>query len=73
MFYKKGVKKLANLQKKNSFFNSEYCKIFKSIYFEEHLQMATSENVFMKMRKNKNCSYGIFNLILKNQVKMFFI
>ena len=31
--------------------NSEYCKIFKSIYYEEHLQMAASENVFMKQKK----------------------
>ena len=31
--------------------NSEYCKIFKSIYYEEHLQTAASENVFMKRKK----------------------
>ena len=31
--------------------NSEYCKIFKSIYYEEHLQTAASENVFMKQKK----------------------
>ena len=31
--------------------NSGYCQIFKSTYFEEHLQMAASENVFMKLRK----------------------
>ena len=31
--------------------NSEYCKIFKSIYYEEHLQMAPSENVPMKQKK----------------------
>ena len=37
------------------FFNSEYCKIFKCIYFEEHLRTAASENVFMKLRKIKNC------------------
>ena len=40
-----------------SHFNSEYCKIskeiFKSIYFEEHLRTAASENVFMKQRKMK--------------------
>ena len=34
-----------------SLFNSEYCEIFKSTYFEEHLRIATSENVFMKLRK----------------------
>ena len=26
-----------------------------SSYFEEHLQTAASENVFIKLRKNKNC------------------
>ena len=36
-----------------STFNSEYCEIFKSTYFEEHLQMAASENVFMKLRNIK--------------------
>ena len=34
-------------------FNSEYCEIFKSTYFEEHLHTAVSENVFMKLRKVK--------------------
>ena len=33
--------------------NSEYCKIFKSNYYEEHMQRAASENVFMKLRKTK--------------------
>ena len=28
-----------------------YCDIFKSNYFEEHLQTAASKNVFMKLRK----------------------
>ena len=41
-----------------SFFNLEYCKIFKSSYFKEHLQTAASENDFIKLRKNKNCSSG---------------
>ena len=36
-----------------SLFNSEYCQIFESIYFEEHLRTAASENVFMKLRKIK--------------------
>ena len=36
-----------------SLFNSEYYKIFKSTYLEEHLRKATSENVFMKLRKTK--------------------
>ena len=34
-------------------FNSEYCEIFKSTYFEEHLRTTVSEKVFMKMRKLK--------------------
>ena len=37
-------------------FNSEYCEIFKSTYFEEHLRTAVSEKVFMKLRKIKNYS-----------------
>ena len=33
-----------------SLFNSEYCEFFyKSTYFEEHLQTAASENVFIKI------------------------
>ena len=36
-----------------SLFNSEYCEIFKSTYFEEHLRTAATENVFMKLRKIK--------------------
>ena len=32
-------------------FNSEYCEIFKSTYFEERLRVAACENVFMKLRK----------------------
>ena len=43
MFYKKAV-----------LFNSEYCEIFKSTYFEEHLRTAASENVFMKLKNIKN-------------------
>ena len=53
VFYKKTVvKKLAIFTEQNlcleSLFNSEYCEIFKSSYFEEHLRTAPSENVFMK-------------------------
>ena len=36
--------------------NSEYCEIFKSTYFEEHLRTAASKNVLMKLRKIKNYS-----------------
>ena len=35
-----------------SLFNFEYCEIFKSTYFEEHLRTAASENVFIKTEKN---------------------
>ena len=34
-----------------SCFNSEYCEIFKSTHFKEHLRTAASENVFKKLRK----------------------
>ena len=60
-----------------SLFNSEYCEIFQSTYFEEHLHSAASDNVFMKLRNFKFIS---FNFTLKNrffqhqyqkQVKMF--
>ena len=30
-----------------SLFNSEYCEIVQGTYFQEHLQTATSENVFV--------------------------
>ena len=35
-----------------SLFNSEYCGIFQSTNFEEHLQTAASENVFIKIIHN---------------------
>ena len=37
-----------------SLFNSQYCEIFQSTYFEEHLQTAASENVFMKIIHKDN-------------------
>ena len=50
-----------------SLFNSEYCEIFQSIYFEEHLQKAASENVFIKIiHKEKN---GFFNINIRNKWK----
>ena len=57
LFYKNSVvKKLAIFAEKKplleSLFNSEYCEIFKSTYFEELLRTAASENVFMKLKKN---------------------
>ena len=36
-----------------SLFNFEYWEIFKSNYCEENLRTASSENVFMKLRKIK--------------------
>ena len=35
---------------------SEYCKIFNSAYFEEHLQTAASENVFIKIIHKEICT-----------------
>ena len=32
-----------------SLFHSEYCEIFQTIYFEEHLQTAASEKVLIKI------------------------
>ena len=37
-------------------FNSEYCKIFNSTYFDERLRKSASENLFNKLRKIKNYS-----------------
>ena len=37
-----------------SFFNSEYCEIFQSTYFEEHLQTDAFENVFNKIIHKEN-------------------
>ena len=55
---------------KESFFNSQYCKIFKSTYFEEHLRTAASGNVLMKLGKIK-IVHKEFNFILKKQRKIF--
>ena len=41
-------------------FNSKYCEIFYSTYFEEHLQMAASENVH-ETEKNKELLIRDFN------------
>ena len=45
--------------------------IFNSTYFEQHLRTTIYENVFMRLRKNKNISLGSFNFIFKKQVEMF--
>ena len=34
--------------------NSEYCKIFKSIYYEEHLQTVASGKCVQETKKNQN-------------------
>ena len=54
VFYKKAiVNNFSNIHRKTpvleSLFNSEYCEIFNSSYFEEHLRTVASENVFMKL------------------------
>ena len=45
-----------------SLFNSEYCEIFKSTYFEEHLRTAASGDVFMKLMKINIYSSGVLIL-----------
>ena len=51
---KKLFSKFRNIHRKTPMlgflFNSKYCKIFKSSYFEKHLRTAVSENVFMKQK-----------------------
>ena len=49
-----------------SLFNSEYCEIFKSTYFEDHLRTAASENVFMKLRELK-ITHKKFQLYIKQK------
>ena len=51
----------------NLFLIQKYCEMFKSTYFEEHLQTVASENVFMKLRKIENYSSGVLTLHLKNK------
>ena len=43
-----------------SLFNSEYCEIFKSTYFDEQMQNAASENVFMKKKRLFIRNYYIY-------------
>ena len=58
VFYKKTIVKNLAIKRPllESLFNSEDCKIFNGTYFEEHMQTAVSKNVFMKLKKFKNCS-----------------
>ena len=56
-----------------SLFSSEYCKVFQSTYFEEHLQAAASENVFIKTIKRINFKLEktqFFQYQYRKQVKM---
>ena len=46
-----------------SLFNSEYFEILKTTYFEEHLQTAASEIVFMKIK--------FFNIKTETRKKMY--
>ena len=48
-----------------SLFNFEYCETVKSFYFEEHLQTAASENVFIKIIHKEKI--GFFNMIIGNK------
>ena len=52
-----------------SLFNSEYCEIFKSIYFEKHLWTAASQNVFMKLR---NIKIYLQEVLILHQKTSFF-
>ena len=55
-FFKKELPVTASYRKAlmlESLFSSECGKIFKTTYFEQHLHVAASENVFMKLIKIK--------------------
>ena len=57
-----------------SLFNSEYCKIFISTYFQEHFQMAALENVFIKIIYKKiyfHVKKMVFQHQYQKHVKMF--
>ena len=59
-------------------FNSVYCKIFKSTYFEEYLHMDASENVLWKgIKISKEFWFYIKNRFFQHQyqkqVKMFVV
>ena len=58
--------------------SSEYCEIFKSTYFEEHLRTAASKNVFIKkivklFIRSFKCTLKnrLFRYQYQKQVKMF--
>ena len=59
------------ITEKTSLFDSEYCEISKSTYFEE-LRTTAPENVFMKLRiLTLYEKYRIFQHQYQKQVKMF--
>ena len=51
-------------------FNSEYCEIFKSIYFEEHLRTAASKILFIRSF-NSTLKNRLFEYQYQKQVKTF--
>ena len=60
VLYKKAVLKISQYILRETIvleylFNSEYCEVFESTYFEEHLRTTASEYVVMKLRKITNC------------------
>ena len=74
-FMKKGVlKNVCNIHRKvaelqpyqeetpTRMFSSEYCKIFKNTYFEEHLLMAASD--FLKQQQNSSEQLLLYSLLL---------
>ena len=61
VFYKRAVlKNFAIFKGKHTCWSlllmQNIANFFQSTYFEEHLQAAASENVFMELRKTRNCS-----------------
>ena len=60
-----------------SLFNSEYCEIFQSTHFEEHLQTAASENVFIKIIHKENKfmlkNPDFFNINIRSKWRCLFL
>ena len=54
-------------------FSSEFSKIFKSIYFVEHLRTIASD-IVKQLKANKlYCNYFQFNVFLKTIFLIFFL
>ena len=47
------VKNFSGFHRKTLLFNSEYCELYKSTYFEEHLRTAASEMCSWNLEKLK--------------------